>query len=267
VKRIVITGSTRGIGYGLAEEFLKAGCQVMISGRSQTSVDQAVARLSAHYAGDNIGAQPCEVTDFAQVQALWDAAKNRFEGVDIWINNAGIGNQLKPYWEHPPELYEDVIKTNVIGLMYGLKVAITGMIDQGGGHIYNMEGFGSSGSIRVGLTPYGASKYAVRYLNRALVAETKNTPVKVSTLSPGMVATDFLEAGYEDPADFERAKKIFNILADRVETVTPYLVQKMLENDKSGARIAWLSRLKIVSRFMTARFRSRDVFGERPHGT
>ncbi len=264
VKIIVITGSTRGIGFGLAESFLKMGCSVVVSGRSQSSVDKAVAELSTRYDSKYILGQACDVTQFDDVQRLWDAAKARFGRVDIWINNAGIGNVMMPFWEQPPENLSAVVNTDVTGLMYGAKVAISGMIEQGSGHIYNMEGFGSDGRISVGLTPYGTTKYAVRYLAKALVKETKGTSVKVSTLSPGIVITDFLSDGYKgrDPAEFERAKRIYNIIGDRVETVTPYLAEKVLANDKSGARIEWLTTPQVFARFLTASFRKRDLFSE-----
>jgi hypothetical protein len=76
-----------------------------------------------------------------------------------------------------------------------------------------------------------------------------------------MVVTDFLTQQYEErPEDWESAKRIFNILADRVETVTPWLAHKVLANDKTGVRIAWMSRGKTMGRFLAAPFRKRDLF-------
>ena len=87
----------------------------------------------------------CDVTDYEQVQALWDAAVARFGQVDIWINNAGIANTLTPFWELPPSLMQSVVQTNILGSMYGTSVALRGMLKQGYGALYNMEGFGSRG--------------------------------------------------------------------------------------------------------------------------
>lgn len=261
MKVIVITGSTRGIGFGLADAFLKQGCAVVISGRSRDGVAKAVAELAKQHTQERIFGQPCDVSDFASVQALWEAAKTRFGRVDIWINNAGLGNVTMPFWEQPPERLRNVVDTNITGTIYGCKVAILGMIEQGGGHIYNMEGSGSNGRIQPGLTPYNTSKRAIRYLTDSLVKETANTPVKVSAISPGIVITDMLMSGLGEK-DAELGRRIFNILGDRVETVTPWLVQKMLENEQAGARIDWLSTQKILWRFLSARFRKRDVIGE-----
>lgn len=256
---VVITGSTRGIGYGLAQAFLARGCQVVVNGRSQAAVERAVAALAASYEPGCIFGQPADVTDPAQVQALWNGAVERFGRVDIWINNAGLENRQMVLWELPPETIQAVVDTNLCGTIYCCQVAIRGMRAQGGGHIYNMEGFGSEGRIQTGITPYASTKYAIAYLTKALVAETADLPVRISTLNPGMVLTDMLLDNVP-PERLANAKRIFNILADRVETVAPWLAQRILENDKAGTRIAWLTTPQILLRFLLARFRKRDLF-------
>lgn len=259
---IVITGSTRGIGLGLAREFLARAGSVIVSGRSEASVQQAVDQLSAEYPSERIHGQACDMGDLSQVQALWESAVVRFGRVDIWINNAGINTpEQLPLWEQPRTAIEQMMATNVLGVIYGCKVAIAGMIAQGSGHVYNMEGLGSGGEVTVGNALYGTSKIALRYITKALVAETKDLPVKVSYLSPGMVATDLLVQTVR-PGREAQSKRIFNILADRVETVTAWLAEQILANDQSGARIAWLTKPKIIGRFLMAPFRRRDVMGD-----
>ena len=262
MKTIVITGSTRGIGFGLAHEFLARNHAVVVSGRSQEGVDRAVQELISRHGADRILGQPCDVGVFDQVQALWHAAKAHFGRIDIWVNNAGMGNQMFVFWEQPWEKIQAIIHANLVGLMYGSKIAMQGMLDQGGGQIYNMEGFGSNGSIRKGLLIYGTSKAGVAYFNKGLISETRGTPVRVGILSPGMVPTDLLLGGYAGGEDARRARRIFNILADRVETVTPFLVERMLANNRHGARISWISRPKIFWRFMTAPFINRHVLDD-----
>jgi NAD(P)-dependent dehydrogenase (short-subunit alcohol dehydrogenase family) len=262
MKTVVITGSTRGIGYGLADSFLALGCAVLVSGRTPEAVEKAVAELSAKHEVDRVFGQPCDVTEFEQVQALWDAAKFRFDKVDIWVNNAGTGNAQMDFWELSPERIQAVVSTNLIGAMYGSKVALRGMLDQGFGSIYNMEGLGSDGRKVDGLALYGSTKSGLRYLDECLAQETKGTPVLVGALRPGMVVTDFLTRQYENrpPEDWENAKRIFNILADRVETVTPWLAQQMLANDKNGVCIRWQPAYKVLFRFLAAPFRRRNLF-------
>jgi NAD(P)-dependent dehydrogenase (short-subunit alcohol dehydrogenase family) len=262
MKSVVITGSTRGIGLGLAEGFLASGCKVTISGRRQSSVDQAMDRLERYQTSDDVIGQPCEVTDPAQHDALWQAAVAKFGRVDIWINNAGIGHPMKPVWELDAEVVDRIMDTNLLGVVHGSRTAIRGMLEHGGS-VYNMEGFGSRGQVRAGLSVYGASKYALTYLTKGLTKETKDTPVKVSAISPGIVITDFILDQYvDDPEGLARAKRIFNILGDLPSTVCPWIVEKVIADPPSGSRIAWLSGPKIMGRFLTARFKPRDLFGD-----
>ncbi len=263
MKSVVITGSTRGIGYGLAEQFLARGCQVTINGRSPASVDKAMQSLGKTYNADHIAGQAGDVTKPEDHQTLWNTAVANFGKVDIWINNAGIGHPMQMVWEIPTDLVHKVVDIDLKGVIFGSQVAVRGMQQQGFGHLYNMEGFGSNGRTRPGISVYGTTKAGLRFLTQSLTAETKETAVKVSALSPGIVITEFITGQYkDDPQGLEEAKRIFNILGDRVETVTPWLVDKVLSNEKSGARFEWLTPGKITWRFMTARFNKRDLFEE-----
>jgi NAD(P)-dependent dehydrogenase (short-subunit alcohol dehydrogenase family) len=262
MKTIVITGSTRGIGYGLAQAFLARGQAVVISGRTAEAVDEAVATLRARQPGAQVLGQPCQVSDLAQVEALWAAAKQHFGRVDIWINNAGISHPPRKLWELPRETIDAVVATNVTGSLYGTQVAARGMLAQGGGFIYDLHGFGSTGMVRPGLSVYGLTKYAVAYLTKALSAEAAGGPVKIGAISPGIVATELMTQPYDgDPAGLERAKRVFNILGDKVDTVTPWLADRVLANTQSGVVISWLTPAKAAWRFATASFnRNRNIF-------
>jgi NAD(P)-dependent dehydrogenase (short-subunit alcohol dehydrogenase family) len=263
MKKIVITGSSRGIGFGLADAFLGLGCAVTVSGRYPHSVGEAVERLKASHSDDAIHGFPCDVSRLEQVEDLWRSATTRFGGVDIWINNAGIGHAMLPLWELPPDETAAVVAANLNGVIYGSRVAIQGMIAQGQGQLYNMLGHGSKGRVRDGMSVYGATKAAVKNLSLAMIGETRDTPVQVGTLSPGMVTTALLMDRLDsDPQILERGRRIFNILTDHVETVCPWLAEKVLENDKSGCHIEWLTNKKITWRFLTAPFNRREIFGE-----
>ncbi|GAA3203490.1 SDR family oxidoreductase [Actinocorallia longicatena] len=247
---IVVTGGTRGIGHGLARELVARGARVVICGR--TGVDEAAGELGAT-------GVVADMTDRAQVEALWDKAAS-LGPVAHWINNAGVSTTRRPLGELPADQIHTVVGANLIGVLHGSAVASHGMLAQGGGTVWNMEGLGSDGRAVPGLLPYGATKRAVTYVTDALAKELKGTPVKAAHLSPGMVVTDLLLQDY-DPAELEKAKKIFNILADRVETVTPWLAERILAGTGNGGRVAWLTRRKAAARFATAGFRKRDLFG------
>jgi NAD(P)-dependent dehydrogenase (short-subunit alcohol dehydrogenase family) len=117
---VVITGSTRGIGLGLAKEFRRLGHSVVISSRGNVAVAAAVAEVAAGPGGGKVVGQPCDVSQRDQVQVLWDAAAAALGSVDIWINNAGLGG---------PKLYlpqltqadiKPVIATNVWGTSWAI---------------------------------------------------------------------------------------------------------------------------------------------------
>ena len=260
MRKIVITGATRGIGFGLAGEFLKRGHDVMISGRSQESIDRALSRLKPLSDRSTAEGAVCDVRHLEDVEKLWSAAAEQLGHVDIWINNAGIGHSTTPTWELSPELVSRVIETNLTGTYNGCRTAVRKMHQQGFGAVYNMEGYGSDGKARMGLSIYGATKSAIRFLSDSLVAELKGTPILLGTLQPGMVATDMVKDQYADrPEDWERVKKIFNIFIETVESVSPPLVEKILANTRQGARIRAFPRSRLYWHFLTAPFSKRTV--------
>lgn len=263
MKTVVITGSTKGIGLGLAKAFLARDCSVVVSGRQPADVDAVVEALEEDFPGGKIFGQACDVRNFRQVQDLWDASKAHFGQVDIWINNAGQAQMIEQFWALPEDLIETVVETNLLGLMYGAKVAVTGMLEQGGGAVYVMEGKGSQGDVQGGMSLYSATKRAGNYLFHALVKELEGSPVLVGSISPGMVVTDLLSMQKNaDVETWERTKKIFNILADKVETVTPWIADRILDNQGHGMQIRWLNRGKVLWRFLSASWNKRDLFGE-----
>lgn len=257
---VVITGSTKGIGYGMACEFLRRGHNVVISSRGQSAVNDAVTSLKKEFASRMIVGQPCDVGNYIQVQELWDAAAQGLGSVDIWINNAGRDGIQKLLHELPVEDYTHTVQTNLIGLLHCNRVAINGMRKQGNGKIFNMEGFGSDGNTMPRYAVYGGTKFAVRYITKVLVKECKDTCVQMCYISPGMVVTDMLIApdAPKDP-EWPRKRKIYNILADTVETVTPWLVDGVLATNENGAAVRWLTPRKVIGRFLLSRVRTRDI--------
>ena len=262
MKSVVITGSTKGIGLGLAREFLKSDSSVFISSRSKDKLEQVVHDLKETYGNDRVMGQTCDVTDSNQVKALWDAAKQKFGKVDIWINNAGMTNTTRPLLELDISEINPIINTNITGLIYGCMIPLKGMTEQGFGQIYNMEGHGSDDRKLPGLTVYGTTKRAIRYFSEALIDEAEDTPVQVGMLSPGIVLTDFLinDMKKMSPEQLETAKAVYNCLADKPETVTPFLVENILKNDKNGTEIVWLTDEKANERFNSDEYNSRDLF-------
>jgi NAD(P)-dependent dehydrogenase (short-subunit alcohol dehydrogenase family) len=211
---------------------------------------------------EHLAGKACDVTDYDQVQALWDFALQRFGRVDIWINNAGQANPARDFWKHSPELIQKVVETNLVGAMYGSQVALTGFMKQGAGALYNMEGLGSSGGRRVrGLALYASTKAGLRYLDDSLADEVKGTPVIAGSLRPGMVLTDLVLGQYQDdPQGIERNKSVFNLIAERAEVVAPWLVERILANEKNGVCINYLTASRMLGRLISLPFHRRDLF-------
>ena len=268
-KTIVITGSTKGIGLGLAAEFMKRGYHVVISGRRQDTVDASVASLNTGHASARAVGVACDVSDVVQVQNLWRQSAKVFGRIDIWINNAGLINKYRNVGDLDPADIVNVVETNLSGAINGTAVAAKQMeaqdvIEGWRGAIYNFEGFGSDGMTRAGMSVYGTTKRALTYFTGAAAKELKNKGVLVGYIQPGIVVTELgLGEAWGQPAAEVRAKKKFIMMfGDPVGPVATYIVEKVLANKKPGARINWLSVPKLLWRVLTAKLIKRDPIGE-----
>ena len=254
MKNVVITGSTRGIGLSMAKEFLKAGCNVTLSGRGEALAQSDRAELSS-FVGKYTYI-PCNVQEKSSLHNLWDISVKQWGSVDIWINNAGQNAPHKFAWETGDTYTENVINTNILGMIYGSQIAATGMLKQGYGAIYSMEGLGSNDMIQPKTILYGTTKRALRYFMNGLAKELEGTGVIACRLSPGMMLTDFItkspDGDESDVISDVKFKKLFNILADKPETVARFFIPRILNNTKNDALIAWLTNRKAAWRFMTA---------------
>ena len=262
---VVVTGSTKGLGFGLVDSLLTRGANVVVSARGEEGVRDACRQLSARFPEARILGKSCDVAVYDDVERLWDAAIERFGRVDVWVNNAGTSNAQRAFVELPPAQIHSVVATNLIGVMNGSRVALAGMLKQGSGALYNMEGFGADGARQRGMAIYGSTKRALRYFTRSLVDETRGRGVVVGTASPGVVVTDLLVSVYEqgDPALWRSQRRLFNFIADPVDVVAPWLARRLLENRRTGAHLAWMTLLKGALRFLTPRYYRRDLFGPR----
>jgi len=261
-KTWVITGSTRGIGFHIATECLKRGDNVLLSGRNESALSAAIEKLEQHQYSGKVSGAICDVTSAEQLQSLWTTAIELFSSVDIWVNNAGITNTREPITDVPFSEIDRVLQTNLNGLIYANKVAISSMLKQGHGKLFNMEGFGSDGMVDSGMSIYGTSKRAVRYFTASMIKEYKDSGLIIGYLSPGVVVTEFITQSLYggDEEKLNSRKKFLNIIADRPETVAPYLVEGMEKASKSGVAVRWGSIPVILGRVLKNVFIKRDPF-------
>ncbi|KAI8025642.1 hypothetical protein LOK49_LG02G01710 [Camellia lanceoleosa] len=260
---VLITGSTKGIGYALAKEFLKAGDSVIICSRTTERVESALQDLRGEFGEQHVWGTKCDVRQGDDVKNLVAFAKEKLKYIDIWINNAGSNAySYKPLSEASDEDLIEVVTTNTLGLMICCREAIKMMLDQPrGGHIFNIDGAGSDGRPTPRFAAYGATKRSVVHLTKSLQAELRMDDVKnviVHNLSPGMVTTDLLLSG----ASTKQAKFFINVLAEPAEVVAEYLVPNIRSVPANGLSkptyIRFLTGLKAYSQIF-----SRFAFGAR----
>ncbi len=184
-KTIVITGSTRGIGFGLANQFLERGCNVVLNGTSPEGTLKALEALQ-RFAGHVAGVS-ADIRTREGISNLCEEAIVRFGRVDIWINNAGVATEMRNVWELDNAVISHVLGVNINGVINGTIIPFLQMQKQGGGKIFNMEGLGSDGYMLDGMTMYGTTKRAISYFTRSFAQEARKTSVQIGTLSPGIL--------------------------------------------------------------------------------
>ena len=245
-KVIVITGSSAGIGYNLAKQFLLRGHKVVINGRNPGRLSNAFDELSK--LSKYVLSVPGDVSENTTHQNLVKQTSESFGKIDIWINNAGIPQPFDEFTKLELSDIENLLKVNLNGTIIGSQVISSFFIEQGHGTVYNMEGFGSDGRMLKKLSIYGTSKRAVRYFTRSLKKELENKNICLGTINPGMVRTDFLNVDrtFENESAKKQYEKVLRVLAEDPEKVSTYIVRKILENKKAWHEIKYLSGWKLA---------------------
>jgi len=187
-KVAVVTGGNRGIGRGIVEALAREGATVALTARSEADATRAAREVGAGATG-----YACDVRSYEQVQALFRAVAAKSGGVDVLVNNAGIG-LFKPVAEIDPEEWRAVIETNLNGPFYCSREAIPLMRARGGGYIFNISSLAGKNPFANG-TAYNASKFALNGFSEAMMMDVRYDGIRVSYLMPGSVATEFGRGG------------------------------------------------------------------------
>ncbi|MDT5063742.1 MAG: hypothetical protein QOH63_4201 [Acidobacteriota bacterium] len=187
-KTAIVTGSTKGIGRAIAEALVREGMNVCISARKDDEVERAVSELGEAGEGDVTGVV-CDVRDYDEVKALFEHTVAEFGGVDVLVNNAGIGI-FGRVDETSPEDFRAVLETNLFGVFYCCREAIPEMKKRGGGYIINISSLAGT-NAHPQMTAYNASKFGLNGFSEALMQEVRHDGIKVSYIMPGSVNTNF----------------------------------------------------------------------------
>jgi 3-oxoacyl-[acyl-carrier protein] reductase len=187
-KSCIVTGATRGIGRAIAKTLLEQGAHVVICGRSAGSVSQTVASLHAE-TGGKVAGKAADVTDHEQVAALFSFADERFGGLDVLVNNAGVG-VFSAISDLSIQDWRYTIETNLYGVFYCTREALSRFGTRGGGHIVNINSLAGKNPFAGGAA-YNASKFALTGFSEAVMLDMRYHNVRVSYVMPGSVATEF----------------------------------------------------------------------------
>ena len=193
-KTALVTGSTSGIGLGIALSLAKAGANLILNGFGDASqVIADVAQL-----GGKVGHHPADVSDPAQIAEMLAYAEREFGGVDILVNNAGI-QHVAPVEQFPPESWDKIIALNLSAVFHGTRLALPGMRTRDWGRIINIASVhGLVGSI--GKAAYVAAKHGVVGLTKVVGLETATSHVTCNAICPGWVLTPLVQKQIDDRA-------------------------------------------------------------------
>ncbi len=186
-KTVVITGASRGIGEATARHLAGQGARVVLAARTERDIARIAEEIVE--TGGEARAFPCDVCDYGQVADLVAFAAERFGGVDVLVNNAGIIEPIAHLADSDPETWSRVVDVNYKGVYYGLRAAIPQMIAKGRGTVINISSGAATGALE-GWSHYCSTKAAVLSLTRCADKEYRDRGINVIGLSPGTVATD-----------------------------------------------------------------------------
>ena len=194
----IVTGGSKGIGLAIAHAFLARGMQVAISARKAADLETAARALGA---ADRVLAVRADVREPADAQRLVDETARRFGGVDVLVNNAGVG-KFANVADMSLDDWRQIMDTNLSGVFYCSRAAIPAMKARGAGFIINISSLAGRNAFKGGAA-YCASKAGLNQFSEALMQEMRYDNIRVSYVMPGSVATDFGDHGSSGDDDWK----------------------------------------------------------------
>ena len=202
---VLITGASSGIGEACARAFAREGCRPVLVARREERLEKLASRLKSEH-GHDVEFAGLDVRDREAVQAWAENRAGKGPDIEILINNAGLSRGIDPLHKGDIADWEEMIDTNVKGLLYVTRAILPGMVDRGHGHVINIGSIAGH-EVYPGGNVYCATKHAVTALNRGLAIDTLSTGVRVSSVDPGMVETEFSVVRFH--GDRDRADSVY----------------------------------------------------------
>lgn len=216
-KTIVVTGASSGIGEACAEMFAKGGYRIALGARRKDRIN-ALAKKLASLGAEQVLALPLDVREQESVDQFTATVLNEFQDINVLINNAGLASGLDPVVTGKDSDWQAMLDTNVYGLLRVTRSFIPSLIASKNGHIINMGSIAAFQTYANGAV-YAGTKHAVKAITGALKLELNGLPVRVSSIDPGMVDTEFSLVRLQDA---EKAKAVY-------QGMTPLSAQDIAE--------------------------------------
>jgi NADP-dependent 3-hydroxy acid dehydrogenase YdfG len=204
-KIVLITGASSGIGAATALTFAGEGARLLLAARRAGKLAQ-VASSALEHGAPAVHSLSLDVRDHRAVQQAIDSLPAEWAEIDILINNAGLSRGLDKLYMGDIQDWEEMIDTNVKGLLYVTRAVVPGMVVRGRGHVVNLGSTAGEMTYPNG-ADYCATKAAERAINDGLRQDVLGTPIRVTTVDPGMVETDFSLVRFH--GDQQRAAKVY----------------------------------------------------------
>jgi NADP-dependent 3-hydroxy acid dehydrogenase YdfG len=202
---VLITGASSGIGTACAQVFAEAGAKLVLAARRLDRLERVAANLQTQL-DTEIHFVQLDVRDRPQVEAVLQTLPPTWSAVDILVNNAGLSRGLDKLHQGNLQDWEEMIDTNLKGLLYVTRSLLPGMVQRGRGHVINIGSIAGRQTYPGG-NVYCASKAAVRAISEGLKIDLLGTPIRVSEIQPGLVETEFSEVRFH--GDRPRAQSVY----------------------------------------------------------
>lgn len=202
---VCITGASSGIGAACAEAFAAAGARLLLCARRADRLEAVAGRLRSEHDAD-VRAFTLDVREAGAVARAFAELPEAWRAIDVLVNNAGLSKALDPVYDNSIADIDVMVDTNVKGLLYVTRAVVPGMKARGRGHVVNIGSTAGHG-VYAGGTVYCATKHAVDAITRGLKLDLHGTPIRVSTVDPGLVETDFSRVRFD--GDDERAAQVY----------------------------------------------------------
>ena len=239
---VFVTGASAGIGAATVRAFARRGDRVVAAARSAGTLDALAAELAD--APGAVHVLPLDVTDAGAHEAALAGLPDAWAALDVAVLNAGLARRLAPLWENPPHEVDEVVDTNVKGVLNGVRAVVPGMLARGRGHIIGMGSLAGH-LVYPGGAVYCATKHALHALMEGLKLDLHGTPLRVTTIAPGLVETSFSRVRFpDDPA---RADAVY---ADTVPLTPDDVADAIVYAATAPARV------NVVELVMTPRVQS-----------